>query len=303
MTRYRTGIALTLISSCFFGLMGLFNRIALEGGMNLFERITLRFLLAALVLFLLIKVQGKDLTLPKGFALRLVISSSLFFGGTSFFLFYSYLFIPTSLTTTLHFTYPLLVLGGSILLDGEKPSLLQKLGTALSIAGLLFALRPGTGAQNISGFGIFLALMSAVTFCLYVRFLSQKESKGMDNTVLMFYILLFAGLAWSIPTLFLLAKNGHGPLVWSKALIGILGLAVPSTALACSFFSLGVRSIGSDKASILSVFEPLTAILAGMVLLGEKLPSTFALGAFLILCGSYLVSKSKATQVCLTPAA
>jgi len=303
MNRYRTGIALTLISSCFFGLMGLFNRIAFEGGVGLFERITLRFLLASLVLFALIKIQGKKMALPKGFAVRLILSSSLFFGGTSFFLFYSYLFIPTSLTTTLHFTYPLLVLGGSILLDREKPSLLQKVGTVLSISGLLFALRPGSGNQPTSGFGIFLALASAVTFCLYVRFLARKESKGMDNTVLMFYILLFSGLAWSFPTLFLLLKNGHGPLLWGKAILGTLGLAVPSTALACTFFSLGVRSIGSDKASILSVFEPLTSILAGVVLLGEKLPSTFALGAFLILCGSYLVSKSKAEQVCLAPVA
>ncbi|AEV28915.1 putative permease, DMT superfamily [Sphaerochaeta pleomorpha str. Grapes] len=303
MIRYRTGIALTLISSCFFGLMGLFNRIALEGGVSLFERITLRFFLASLILFALIKIQGKKMALPKGFGLRLILSSSLFFGGTSFFLFYSYLFIPTSLTTTLHFTYPLLILGGNILLDGARPSLLQKIGTALSIAGLLFALRPGSGDQSINSFGIFLALASAVTFLLYVRFLSKKESKDMDNTVLMFYVLLFSALAWSFPTLFLILKNGHGPLVWSKAIVGLLGLAVPSTALACTFFSLGVRSIGSDKASILSVFEPLTSILAGVVLLGEKLPSTFALGAFLILCGSYLVSKSKSDTVCLAPIA
>jgi drug/metabolite transporter (DMT)-like permease len=301
MIRYKTGILLTLFSSCLFGLLGLFNTIAKAGGLSLFERITLRFILGALTLLALIRLQRKDLSIPKGFRLRLALSSSLFFGGTSFFLFYSYLYIPTSLTTTLHFTYPLLVLGGSMFLDGEKPSFLQKLGTALSLSGLLFALQPKSGTEGVSLFGVLLALSSAVTLFLYVRFLSRKEAKQMDTLVLMFYVFLFSGLLWACPTLFLLLKNGHEPLIWTKALGGILGLAIPSTALACTFFTLGIQSIGSDKASILSAFEPLTAIMAGVFLLGEELPSTFAQGALLIILGSYLISKSKGPKVCLLP--
>jgi drug/metabolite transporter (DMT)-like permease len=301
MIRYRTGILLTFISSCLFGLLGLFNKIAQAGGLGLFERITLRFILGALTLLVLIKLQGKDLSIPKGFRLRLAISSSLFFGGTSFFLFNSYAYIPTSLATTLHFTYPLLVLGGSIFLDGEKPSPLQKLGTALSLSGLLFALQPKAGPEGKILLGILLALASAVTLFLFVRFLSKKEAKQMDTLVLMFYVFLFSGLLWACPTLFLLLKNDHAPLLWSKALVGILGLAIPSTALACTFFTLGIQSIGSDKASILSAFEPLTSIVAGVFLLGEKLPSTFAQGALLIILGSYLISRSNRPKGCLRP--
>lgn len=292
MTGYRTGVALTLLSSSFFGLMGLFNRLAKDGGLGLYERITLRFLVAAAILWALLKIQGKSTTIPKHLRARLFVSSSLFFGGTSYLLFLSYAYIPTSLTTTLHFIYPLLVLILAMSLDGYKPSSLQKWGTLLSLAGLYLAVRPSGGGSENPGWGIFLALASALTFCLYVRFLNQEEMKELDNTTLMLHILSSAAIAWAIPTAVNLLKGPHMPIIWAKAVGGIAGLAVLSTVLGCTFFSLGIRTIGSEKASILSVFEPVTAILAGVLLLGESLPTTFALGSVLIILGSYLVSRN-----------
>lgn len=293
MIGYRTGIALTLLSSSFFGLMGLFNKLAKEGGLSLYERVTLRFLVAALILFLVLKLQGKNTTLPKHLRTRLFISSSLFFGGTSYLLFLSYAYISTSLTTTLHFIYPLLVLVFAMAFDSYRPTTLQKWGTLLSLVGLYLAVRPtGEGSSN-QAFGIALALGSALTFCLYVRFLNQKEIKSLDNTLLMLHILSSAAFAWAIPTIVELIRLPHLPIIWNKAVVGIAGLAILSTVLGCSFFSLGIRAIGSEKASILSVFEPITAILAGVLLLGETLPTTFTLGAILIIIGSYFVSRNK----------
>lgn len=293
MISYRTGVALTLLSSSFFGLMGLFNKLAREGGLGLYERITLRFLVAALILFLVLKLQGKSTSLPRHLGIRLFVSSSLFFGGTSYLLFLSYAYIPTSLTTTLHFIYPLLVLIFAMAIDGYKPSALQKWGTLLSLGGLYLAVRPSSGSSENQALGIALALASAVTFSLYVRFLNRKEIKSQDNTLLMLHILSSAAIAWAIPTIIQLGQGPHLTIEWAKALGGIAGLAILSTVLGCSFFSLGIRSIGSEKASVLSVFEPVTAILAGVLLLGESLPATFSLGSVLIILGSYLVSRNK----------
>lgn len=296
MIGYGTGVALTLLSSSFFGLMGLFNKIAGEGGLGLYERITLRFLVSALILALVLKLQGKSLAIPKHLTLKLLVASSLFFGGTSFLLFLSYAYIPTSLTTTLHFIYPLLVLILAMTFDRYRPTGRQKWGTLLSLVGLYLAVRPSTASSANQLLGITLALGSALTFCLYVRFLNNDEVKSLDNTLLMFHILLSAGAAWALPTLVHLGTTEHLPIVWAKAVGGIAGLSVLSTVLGCSFFSLGIRTIGSEKASILSVFEPVTAIVAGVLILGERLPSTFSLGSVLIILGSYLVSRTKATH-------
>ena len=297
MIRYRTGVVLTLLSSSFFGLMGLFNLLAKEGGLGLFERITLRFLVGAVILWLVLKLQGKTTALPKHLRVRLFLASSLFFGGTSYLLFLSYAYIPTSLTTTLHFIYPLLVLLFSMSFDGYRPSTWQKWGTLLSLAGLYLAVRPSGGGSAKQGLGIALALASALTFCLYVRFLNRKEIKELDNTLLMLHVLSSAAATWAIPTLATLLKGSHMPILWSKAVGGIAGLALLSTVLGCTFFSLGIRTIGSEKASILSVFEPVTAILAGVLLLGESLPATFASGSLLIILGSYLVSRNKKEHI------
>ncbi len=297
MIGYRTGVALTLLSSSFFGLMGLFNKLAKDGGLGLYERITLRFLVASVILWGMLKLQGKSTMLPKHLRARLFVSSSLFFGGTSYLLFLSYAYISTSLTTTLHFIYPLLVLVFAMALDGYKPSPLQKWGTLLSLAGLYLAVRPTGGSSTHQALGIALALGSALTFCLYVRFLNREEIKGLDNTLLMLHILSSAALVWAIPTIIELIRVPHLPIIWTKAVGGIAGLAILSTVLGCTFFSLGIRAIGSEKASILSVFEPVTAILAGVLLLGESLPTTFALGSILIILGSYLVSRNKKDPV------
>ncbi len=293
MMGYKTGVVLTLLSSSFFGLMGLFNMLAKEGGLGLYERITLRFLVAAILLWVTLRLQGKDTRLPRYLRRRLFVSSSLFFGGTSYLLFLSYAYISTSLTTTLHFIYPLLVLIFSMAFDGYKPSALQKWGTLLSLAGLYLAVRPTGAGSEHQALGIVLALASALTFCLYVRFLNREEIKGLDNTLLMLHILSSAAFVWAIPAIIDLIRGPHLPIVWSKAVGGIAGLAILSTVLGCSLFSLGIRAIGSERASILSVFEPVTAILAGVVLLGESLPATFTLGAILITLGSYLVSRNR----------
>lgn len=291
MVGYGPAVALTLLSSSLFGLMGLFNTIAAEGGLGLYERITLRFLLAAIVLWIIRKVQKKPTGLSKSLRLRFFLSSALYFGGTSFLLFLSYTYIPTSLTTTLHFIYPVLVLLLSMSLDNYRPSKAQIGGTILSLSGLLFALRPSVVTGPGATLGIGLAIASALSFALYVRFLGQKEVQHMETTHLMLHVCISAALAWSLPALFTLATTEHQPVIWSKALGGVLALALLSTVLGCTFFTLGVRVIGGEKASMLSVFEPITATLVGVVLLSESLSSTFALGSALILAGSLLICK------------
>ena len=223
------------------------------------------------------QVPGEEHIPAEHLKSRLFVSSSLFFGGTSYLLFLSYSYISTSLTTTLHFIYPLLVLICAMIFDGYRPTALQRWGTLLSLTGLYLAVRPSGGSSAHQALGIALALGSALTFCLYVRFLNQKEIQGLDNTLLMLHILTSAAIVWAVPTIIELIRVPHIPIVWTKAVGGIAGLGILSTVLGCSFFSLGIRAIGSEKASITECIEPVTAILAGVLLLGESLPTTFAL--------------------------
>jgi drug/metabolite transporter (DMT)-like permease len=291
MSRYSLGLVLAILSASFFGLLGLFNSIAATAGLGLLQRIALRFLISSLIMLVLLRSAGKDMHVPGTFVVPLVFSSSVLFGGTGFLLFSSYRYIPTSMATTVHFVYPVLVLSGNILFDGLHPSRLQKAGTLISFAGLIVILGLDADISGIDPVGLLLAASSAVTFFLYVRFLARPESKAMDNGVLMFYVLSIAGLCWSVPALF--ATRTASPVVWHIAIPGILGMAVISSVLACTFFSAGVRIVGSSKASVLGVFEPLSAILVGALLLDEQLPADFWPGAMLILVGSLLVSKSK----------
>ena len=62
-----------------------------------------------------------------------------------------------------------------------------------------------------------------------------------------------------------------------------------------TFFNLGVKMIGGRMTSVLSVFEPVTSVLLGVILLNELLTQHFGIGMILIIIGVVMVTLSETT--------
>ena len=60
--------------------------------------------------------------------------------------------------------------------------------------------------------------------------------------------------------------------------MNLLGLALLPTIVSTASLAVATRNIGATKASVLGVFEPVTAILVGTVVFGEPLTSSIVLG-------------------------
>ena len=69
----------------------------------------------------------------------------------------------------------------------------------------------------------------------------------------------------------------------------ILVLSI-SVAYALSLFQIGIKIIGSQRASILSTFEPITSVLLGILLLDESFGIRSLFGIILILVSVILIS-------------
>ena len=84
-------------------------------------------------------------------------------------------------------------------------------------------------------------------------------------------------------TLWLLSPPG------SITLLAVLGLALVSTAFAYVLYFQILASAGATNLSLVTMLVPLTAILLGILVLGENLHGHHLLGLMLIIAGLMVI--------------
>ena len=77
-------------------------------------------------------------------------------------------------------------------------------------------------------------------------------------------------------------------------IFGIFAIAVFTTLMGTIALSVGIKYVGSAKAAIISVFEPVEAILLGVLLFQERLTVRGWIGIFLVIGAILLVNLQKA---------
>lgn len=132
-----TGILLAIASSATFGLIPLFSIPVLESGVNLESLCFYRFLVATLLMALFMLVKGVSFKIKREEFIPLFILS-IFYASTSLFLTGSYAYMPSSIATTIHFLYPVLVTTIMILFFKERFSLFKGIAVVAALIGVYF---------------------------------------------------------------------------------------------------------------------------------------------------------------------
>ena len=74
----------------------------------------------------------------------------------------------------------------------------------------------------------------------------------------------------------------------------MIGLALLPTIVSTATLAIATRNIGATKASVLGVFEPVTAILVGTVVFGEPLTTSIIIGiSIAIVAVTFMISVTK----------
>lgn len=74
----------------------------------------------------------------------------------------------------------------------------------------------------------------------------------------------------------------------------LVGLAILPTIVSTATLAIATRNIGASKASVLGVFEPITAILVGTLMFGEPLTSNIVIGiGIAIVAVAFMISVTK----------
>jgi drug/metabolite transporter, DME family len=175
---------------------------------------------------------------------------------------------------------PLMIaaLAGAIL--GERPTRRVLAALVLGVSGTaLLVLGPDTSVRTSRSAlaGILLALVAGLAYALYA--VLTKASLARSAPVPL------AAVTFSIAAVLLLPA-----LAWTDAPAGqiargwpwLLYLGTVATAGAYAMYTSGLRWVRASVAGIVTLLEPLTATLLGVVIFGERLGATGAVGAALM---------------------
>lgn len=282
------GIIYALLSSAAFGFMPIFAKIMYNNGSNPLTVISLRFLLAALLLLIYFLVKRIDFKVNKTQLVVLCLVGVLGYTSTGLTLFYSYNYISVGLATTMHFIYPAVVIVLNYFIYKEGFSKYKITALLLSISGVYVLI--GVKAQGLHLGGALLALSSGFTFASCVMGMNHKEVRKLSNLVTVFYFSIFAGSALLIFTL------AAGKFIFpftTETVFSVVGISLVSTIVSIGLFVKALKIIGSSSTSILGTFEPIVSIIMGIILFGESLTITLIIGTILILASVVILAKEK----------
>lgn len=269
------GYTAGVVTGVAYGLNPLFAMPLMSNGASVDSILFFRYFIAVtlLGLYLAWRRASFRVTLQQGALLAVL---GLLFAASSILLFESYRYIPSGLATTLIFLFPVMVALIMVLL-GVYPTWQVWLSIAISFVGVIAMTGVGTGTAA-HPVGVLLSIGSALSYAIFIVIVNRSRSIArVSNTVLTFYALAVGSIVFGLR---IIASDSapmagiSGTVAW----VNLIGLALLPTIISTATLSVATRRIGAAKASVLGVFEPVTAIVVGVAVLGEPLTLNIILG-------------------------
>ena len=186
------------------------------------------------------------------------------------------------------YCFPALVILLQSLLNRKMPSI-PYLIVFLIIQGGIYFVIGGTNREAISTndlHGALWSLSGALCFSIYVV-CNQKMVRYMSTTTFILYALCGAFVA--VLCHFFLSEPFSSLQLSAQAWAYIAAFALLCTFVPVFMFSIAVKRIGSEKASIISMLSPFLTVIFAYLFLGETLTSHQILGGAAIILSILLL--------------
>lgn len=280
------GYIYVIISGILFGCMPLIAKILYSNGCTPLSLVFYRFLLPIPFLYLICKKINISIKVTKRELKELFLISILGYSATPILLYTSYNFIPSGLSTSLHFIYPVIVTIVSIVIYKEKLDIIKILCPLLCTIGIFLFLNDLNLIDN-SYLGIIFAIASGFTYSYYMIAV-ERTSVGKINTYkTIFYLCLISSAALFVYNIILdTLVTTFKPIIWLALVLFSLLISVG----AVYFFQRGIAIIGAQNTSILSTTEPITSVIIGITIFNEPITIKIILGIAAIILSVILLA-------------
>lgn len=196
--------------------------------------------------------------------------------------------MDAGIASTILFIYPIMVALIMAFFFRERISMITTLSIFLALSGIAMLYSGGDNGP-LSGVGVVLVLVSALTYALYIIVVNRADLK-MSSFKLTFYVLLFCIL--TIVGNAFASNNPNNSIqlltttsAWSYAIM----LAIVPTVISLVTMAIAVKLIGSTPTAIMGALEPLTAVVIGVTIFNEVLTLHLMIGILMILFAVILI--------------
>ncbi len=169
----------------------------------------------------------------------------------------------------------------------ERPGRPWQIATLLGVIGAGLLAVSGSAELKVELFGLFLAAGAGAAYAGFALF--NKQLIGNHRTESVQVAVFLLGAILLLPLLF------GVDLSWvaqPAGMLVVLHLGLVTVGLAYSLFALGLKQTPISSAMTLTLAEPLTAGILGVLVLGERLTPQAGVGILLILSGLVVLIRS-----------
>lgn len=266
------------VSMAIFGTIGFFTRnIAVSSG----ELALYRAVMASVLLLMYLGITKQEIPFSQmKKEIPLLLASGMAMGINWILLFQAYRYTTISVATLSYYFAPVIVTVVCPFLFHEKMTGKQLLCFAMSTLGLVMIIGIGTMAQSSTDLLGILCGLGAAAFYASVILLNKfiKQVTGIHRTLLQF----FAAILILLPYVACTGGSRLGTLD-RKGWICLFIVGLIHTGITyCMYFS-ALKDLSGQETAILSYIDPLVAVLVSVLILGESMTVSQALGGALIL--------------------
>ena len=283
-------------SGAAFGAMGIFGKLAYEDGSNVATLLSVRFVLAAGVFWMLVVATGAARDVRElerrdlGIALALGACGYALQAGCYFAALER---IDASLLSLLLYTFPAMVAIAAVTLGRERMTRRRLTALGLSLGGLVLVLS-GSPAGGLDPLGAALGMCAALTYTTYIL-VSDGIAGRVRPQVLA--ALVCTGAAASLTVGAAVLGQLHPGNLTLAGWGWLASIALVSTVAAVSLFFAGLRRVGPTSASILATVEPVVTVVLAFLVFSERLGPVQLAGGVLVLAAVPVLSAQKKLQV------
>jgi drug/metabolite transporter (DMT)-like permease len=244
-------------------------------------------LLGSTLLFLLVCLRKIPIPLDR-IAIRQYLTVGILNFSLSYSLTYSGTrFIYSNIASLLWASLPIVMaLSAHVFLPAESLNLRKGLGISIGFGGvvLIFA-GYGYGESENLLLGMFLVMLAVLASVWPSIYLKRQPARARPIALNAMAI----GIGGFLTFITSLLLEDQDDMLWNVTNIGIIVyLAVFATVIAWVAYFYLLERIAVVQLSFVGFFAPLIATFLGIIFLGELLPPTVFLGAFLILFGIFM---------------
>ncbi|MGI5897053.1 MAG: DMT family transporter [Oscillospiraceae bacterium] len=285
------GILYTVLSAVLFGITPLLVSQTYEMGSNPETFTFYRNLLVLPVLAAIMLVRHISFYLSWRELVLFFVFGIVGFAVTVLTLYSSYQYVGVGTATTLHFLYPVFVALICRICLKERLGAAKITALVAATCGVAFFIDWAHGAALE---GVLLAVVSGLAYAVYMVGLDKTRLRSVSPFKISFYMAAAAAgalLVYNIPTQKIVFALP--PLTLLYTFTG----ALCTSLFAAVLLQLGVKYLSAVTAAIFCLFEPVTSVVSGWLVLGEELSLLKIIGSIVILASVAFLTLAKGKRL------